>query len=190
MMRNKWLGLVVCVFPLCLSAQVKFEREYRLKAEEVALQARAYVDSFPFKKRIKWYREESLPGASIEAKTRFEGQRFSLEFDTTGVLQDVEVEVKFSALRQDVQAAVEMRFNADFKRWKIRKVQRQFSGSPDAVRRSSLEGASAEGAKIQYEIVVRGLKDLTELFEYTFDQSGEMISVERIILAPTDNLEY
>lgn len=189
-MRSKWLGLVFCMFPLCLNAQVKFEREYRLKTQEVPLNAREYVDSFPFTKRIKWYREESLVGASVEAKTCFGGQRFSLEFDTTGVLQDVEVEVKFSALRQDVQAAVEMRFDADFKRWKIRKVQRQFSGSPDAVRRSSLEGASAEGAKIQYEIVVRGLKDMTELFEYTFDQAGGMIAVERIILAPTDNLEY
>jgi hypothetical protein len=93
-------------------------------------------------------------------------------------------------LRQDVQAAVAMRFDADFKRWKIRKVQRQFIGSPGSVRKASLEGASAEGVEINYEIVVRGLKDLTELFEYTFDQSGVMISAKLIVLAPTDNLEY
>ena len=182
-----WL-LIFC--PTAIFAQVKFEREFRLNSHEVAAPAKEVVATYPFNKRVKWYREESSTGASIEAKTCFKGQRFSLEFDTTGVLQDVEVEVKFSALRQDVRAAVESRFNADFKRWKIRKVQRQFSGAPDAVRRSSLEGASAEGANVHYEIVVRGLKDLTELFEYTFDQSGTMISAKLIVLAPTDNLEY
>jgi hypothetical protein len=189
-MLIKWFGVLCCLLQLSLNAQVKFEREFRLNTHEVEPQARAYVELFPFTRRIKWYREESSSGASIEAKTSYKGQRFSLEFDTTGVLQDVEVEVKFSALRQDVRAAVESRFNADFKRWKVRKVQRQFSGSPDAVRRSSLEGASAEGANVHYEIVVRGLKDLTELFEYTFDQSGTLISAKLIVLAPTDNLEY
>ena len=189
-MRLKIGALVFFLLPVACIAQVKYEREYRLKPSEVNAQAQAYIDSFAFDKKVKWYREESLTGASLEAKTCYKGQRYSVEFDTTGVLQDLEVEVKFSALRQDVQAAVAMRFDADFKRWKIRKVQRQFIGSPGSVRKASLEGASAEGVEINYEIVVRGLKDLTELFEYTFDQAGVMISAKLIVLAPTDNLEY
>lgn len=182
--------LLGSLLPFCLNAQVKFEREFRVRSNEVHPEAVIYVNSFAFTKKIKWYREESMSGASIEAKTCFDGRRYSLEFDTTGVLEDIEVEVRFSALRQDVRTAIEKSFDGDFKRWKIRKVQRQFSGEPNAVRQAALADVVVEGVIIRYEIVVKGLKDKTELFEYTFDQSGQLISVKLIVLAPTDNLEY
>ncbi|MEL6254700.1 MAG: hypothetical protein AAFR87_22000, partial [Bacteroidota bacterium] len=73
-------------------AQIKYEREYKLKPTEIPMPAKIFVDSCKFSTQITWYKEESQDGKSIEAKLKHKGKKYSIEFDTVGLLQDMEIQ--------------------------------------------------------------------------------------------------
>ncbi|MEL7341524.1 MAG: hypothetical protein AAGM67_13685, partial [Bacteroidota bacterium] len=75
-----------------LHAQEKLEKERRIQDDEVPAAARSFIDSCMFGGTIKWYSEEELDGMSVEAKLKEVGYRYSIEFDTLGQIEDVEIE--------------------------------------------------------------------------------------------------
>lgn len=90
------LVFLFMIFVVALSndkGQTKYEREFRMSEKKVPQKAREFVHSMDFESKVKWYFEENLQGNSIEAKLKQQGQQYSVEFDTLGTLQDVEVEI-------------------------------------------------------------------------------------------------
>ena len=61
-------------------AQYKYEREVRITVDEASQDAVEWVSDFPFRHRIKWYKEFSLQDYSFEAKTKYKRKRISIEF--------------------------------------------------------------------------------------------------------------
>ncbi len=189
--------LVVCCFlfffsvPHVLLGQIKYEKEYRLKTADIPLPARQFVDSLAFNRRVRWYMEFSQQGQSIEAKSRRDWQKYSVEFDTIGRLQDIEIEMKWKDLPEALQKNIEQNLEAEFERFRIKKVQRQFSGKSEDVLNYLRQRGNGNRPITKYELVLRGRKEgETEEYEYTFSADGKLEKRAKMVFRNTDNLEY
>lgn len=192
-MRFLFTMLAFFIYLPSLSGQNKYEKEYRISSDIVPPSALNYVEKFNFEKKVKWYREENLTLASIEAKTKRNKQRYSIEFDTTGQLQDLEIEIDFETINAPAQKAICDALSQEFDRYKFEKIQQQYAGNAAAILAYFLEEKMHISPEIiiQFEIVLEGkTADKVNLYECTFSQQGSLISKRRIVLRNTDILEY
>lgn len=187
-----FLGLLsVYSQPVLAQAPRKFEKESRIKRADVPSEALAFIDSLALRGRVKWYMEQGLESQSIEAKFRNARQKFSVEFDTSGRIEDVEIEIQWSALKPALQAAIDQRLNEDCDKFLVDKIQEQHIGSRDYLQRVILNRWEINLLNPRYELVVRCKKNIqTTLFEYLFDATGKELAVTEIVLKPSSHLEY
>ncbi len=173
------------------SGQKKYEREYRLKKDEVPAAAAAFVASMNFTGKVKWYYEENLIGNSVEAKLKHDKKKYSIEFDTSGNFQDIEVAADFSDIPEAIRNQMKTRLDSMYEKHSVKKVQVQYSGKissfSDFLSTENLDKVY----KMKYEIIVSG-KENKEwgLYEITFDTQGIIEHIAQIISRNTDNLEY
>ncbi|HKK39288.1 MAG TPA: hypothetical protein VJ949_07715 [Cryomorphaceae bacterium] len=177
----------------CLS-QVKYEREYRIKKDTIAENACVFIHQSEFleeKTRVKWYREESEDGTSTEAKFKQNVKRYSIEFDETGKLQDVELEIDESEIPVETMKKISVILERNFDRWKIKKVQRQWIGSEIEVIESINKEYAADGVEENFEIVIKGkVGNEKNYYELLFDQTGELMRQQRIVEQSSDILIF
>lgn len=187
-------GIIVMLFATCsnqLYAQQKYEKERRLKESEVPDRALNFIDSLEVGSRIKWYLEEALESTSIEAKFKLNNQRHSIEFDTTGNLEDIEIQMKWNELHEPLRDSIRFYLGEDCGKFKIRKVQIQYSGDQSILLAKIKTGGNAGNYIVRFEIVVkcRNTKNVS-LFEYLFSNTGEKLSTSQIVFKNSSNLEY
>ena len=140
-----------------LGQSKKYEREYRLDKKKVPQQALDYINAFPFDKKIKWYKEEGLNRSSIEAKTKFQSKKVSIEFNIKGVLEDIEVEIKKKELSAELAQAIDQYLSANYSKHKICKIQIQYTGDSKFLQKilSQTIINYDEELSIHYEIVAK-----------------------------------
>ena len=169
-------------------AQKKYEREFGIKEKDVPEKAVIFINNMSFDKTVKWYREEGLTGESIEAKTTYKKNKFSIEFDTLGNVEDIEIMTSWSMLEDNTKSSICSRLSSDFKKFKLQKIQLHYTGSS-----SDLQSffTSKNGLTKKYEIVVEGkTEEGYQRFEYTFTAEGTFEKRAEIISRNTDILEY
>jgi hypothetical protein len=183
--------LLLIVFQMTANAQQKFERESRLKADEVPAEAIRFIEAVDMQTKWKWYYEENLKGNSVEAKTKYGGKRYSVEFDPSGDILDVEVETGLQELDKNVRDKIIQELDSLFVRYKIEKIQVQYTAGRQLLI-SLLNGKSVvPDLNVQYEIVVKGRTvNRPKLYELTFTDAGRLIDSSEIIFRNTDNLVY
>ncbi len=185
------LALFCCLVATASWGQQKFEKETRIKIAQVPVPAQQFIAAIPFPRRIKWYKEENLSSSSIEAKTKYNKHKYSIEFGIEGELQDVEIKINWAEVPERTQTAIQQYLKETFNRFKYRKIQEQLSGETAAVLDYLLGKEKKENITTQYEIVLKGKKaGQTSWFEYTFDAQGKFKDQKTIIFRNTDNLEY
>lgn len=171
--------------------QTKYEREYRIREDAVPGPALEFVNALKLEGKVKWYMEEGLGQKSIEAKAKHRKKRYSIEFDLSGTLQDMEVEIRRDEVDEMALKHIDATFNKDFDRYKITKIQTQYSGESAALLRLAHSGGLEEGITKRYEIIVRGRKEgSTHFYEYTFTAQGDFLHRATIVLRNADNLEF
>lgn len=183
--------LLVCIFYFDTNAQQKFERESRIRAEDVPPEALRFIETVDMKTRWKWYFEENLEGNSVEAKAKHKGKRYSVEFDVSGKIQDVEIEIDWQELDELVRKNISDELDSLFTRHKINKIQIQYYAESSILIAILNSETPASRARIQYEIVVKGrTTGRPKLYELTFSDKGKLLESAEIIFRNTDNLEY
>ncbi|MCF2447096.1 hypothetical protein L0657_24290 [Dyadobacter sp. CY345] len=183
-----WTAMVLCTPGF---AQKKYEREYSIKSNEVPQQALKLVSSIFPKSRIHWYREESLTGNSIEAKLKSSGKRFSIEFDETGNLQDVEIMSNISEMSSEGRKVLKEELSKSFEKYRIEKVQLQWVGQESKIKKSLLELTATDGIRTRYELIIKGTRDGKEnYFEILSESDGRIVTTREIVQRNTDNLIY
>ncbi|WP_338761712.1 hypothetical protein WAF17_16030 [Bernardetia sp. ABR2-2B] len=169
-------------------SQSKLEIEERIKKGEAPPLAQKFIDSLHFSSKIKWFVEQDYDRKTYEAKTKSEGKKYSIEFDTLGKIEDIEVEIKWHQIPIAVRKNICQRLNADFEKHKIKKIQTQYSGSSADLLNLK---TSIENLIIKYEIVLKGQKKSQILFyEYLFSKEGEFEEESQFDFRNTDHLEY
>lgn len=192
MHKYKFLILLILFsISTILFAQDKFEKESRIQPKDVPPRALLFIDSLNLKTKIKWYKEEGLDKESIEAKFKLNKAIHSVEFDTYGKIEDVEIIVNWEDLESDLKDSIFFQLNIDCLSHKIVKVQRQFLGSENELLFQIKNRDVFEPLKIRYEIIIRcKYEKKVDLFEYLFNYDGKLISRSRIIFKNSSHLEY
>ena len=192
---KKWalhLGSIcICLIPLLLNGQTKYEKESRIKTKEAPPNALEFINSQKGLKKVKWYLEESLNSHSIESKFKFNSLKHSVEFDTSGVLQDIEIEIKYEAIPPLAQKNLCTHLNQTYDQFRIKKIQEQYIGNYLSLVDFFAIKDDPTRHQIRYEIVVQGkLKNQWEQYEIVFDHDGMHQGTSLIIMRNPDNLEY
>lgn len=192
MHKYKFLILLILFsISTILFAQDKFEKESRIQPKDVPPRALLFIDSLNLKTKIKWYKEEGLVKESIEAKFKLNKVKHSVEFDTYGKIEDVEIIVNWEDLELDLKDSIFFQLNIDCLSHKIVKVQRQFLGSENELLFQIKNRDVFEPLKIRYEMIIRcKYEKKVDLFEYLFNYDGKLISRSRIIFKNSSHLEY
>ena len=192
-MKNYKITVLIFLFalPFNLAGQIKYEREYDLEKEKVPGLATTFIDSCCPNEKVKWYGEESLTGKSIEAKITYKGSLYSIEFDTSGRIQDVEKKIGLHDIPENARLAIVNKLDSVFSKHKIDKIQVQWVGPNEALYELIEKNNSTLPHTINYEIVVKGGKDKsTRMYELQFISKGSVLSVSEIVQRNTDNLDY
>ena len=177
--------------PCDVAGQFKYEREYNLQKEKVPVLATTFINTCCRGSNVKWYGEESLKGKSIEAKLNYKDALFSIEFDTTGYIQDVEKKIGFDNISKNARLAIVKKLDSIFSKHKIEKVQVQWVGYNQALYELIEKRNSKLPYTTNYEIVVKGRKGKsTKMYEVLFSMDGSILSVSEIVQRNTDNLDY
>ncbi len=186
---------VSIIFLLFLSitficGQEKVEKEYKVDEEEVPGIAIVWVNqTFPNSK-IKWFYEETSGKKSYEAKLEWDDRDHSIEFDTNGILEDVEIKVSWKSLSEDTKQQLSEVLHKEDENYKIRKIQLQLSGD-NALIKGYIRGNIDAEILIRYEIEYYSTSnDKFNLWEGLFSQEGEMISKRKVKMLTTDNLDF
>ncbi|WP_111669452.1 PepSY-like domain-containing protein [Algoriphagus litoralis] len=171
-------------------AQEKIEKESGIKASQVPAPAKEWLeDAFENLKKPKWYLEISQLGRSYEAKFQFQDHYYSVEFDSLGNIQDVEIELEQAEVSPEVWSAIQSYFDSTYEQVKVEKIQRQLSGSASALE-DYFDEDEREGIVIRYELVFQGKNDIWELWEGLFDAQGILLSRLKVQIRANDNLIF
>jgi len=187
-------GLAIYIIALLfnpLYGQIKYEKESRLKTRDVPKKASDYVEKIAGVEKVKWYHEEGYNRSSIEAKFKINKEKYSVEFDTNGLLEDVEIEITWIELDPSIKDSIKSALSQDCDKYKIRKMQVQYSGNENFIPISSNSKNSTEDYLVRYEIVLKccNVSDI-KLLEYLFDDRGQKLSVSQIVFKNSSHLEY
>ena len=175
---------------LCL-AQQKYEREYSIKSSAAPVQALEFVNTVFKGAKIHWYGEESLKGTTIEAKLKSSGKRYSIEFDKSGEIQDVEILSSFKAIPSKTRTVMNENLDKEFKKFKVDKTQIQWTASESVLKKALLSETIPASVRIRYEVIVKATKSkLSNYYEVLFEDNGNIVSVHEIVQRNSNNLIY
>ena len=174
-----------------LIAQDKFEKESRIKPKDVPSKSLSFIDSLKLNTKVKWYQEDGLSKKSIEAKFKQNKIRYSVEFDSLGIIEDIEIGVNWGELDSSLIESISSQLKQNCSGYRIVKVQRQFTGSENDLSVLLKTGNIFDMLKIKYEIIVRCRKEnKVNLFECLFTDKGKLISTSKIVFKNSSHLEY
>lgn len=194
-MSTRYLLILICCFcigpTLSGNAQNKIEKEYRINPSQVPKEALDFIKKCPFKKKIKWYTEESQSGKSIEAKTFYQKRKYSIEFTSEGNPEDVEIKIPFSELPIDLQNTIQSSLDSIFSKSKIKKTQLQWSSDRSTlISLVNKKNVSTEYTT-NYELIVKGKKEKhSHYYELLYSNDGILLKMLRVVNDNTDNLLY
>jgi len=190
-MHKKILFIFLITVSSFSFGQTKFEKETRIKEKDVPKLALSFVDTLDFNKKVKWYKETALKTTSIEAKTKYKGKKYSIEFSTDGQIEDVEVEMKFKDVPESAKAKIMQLFTGTYKIFGVEKIQIQYTGNRNALISYLKNNKAIEAITVNYEIVINARVNKSfKRFEYLFNNKGKLLSQAEIIIKNTDNIEY
>ena len=116
--------LVMCCLAFSLAAQEKRESERRISPDEMPQAAMKAMESFiPKWRKLRYFQETDGTRTSYEAKFLYKGRRFSVEFSTTGILEDIEIIQKYTDMPESVRDSLESYLASKFKSFDIIKYQ-------------------------------------------------------------------
>ena len=171
----------------------KMERETRAKKSEVPERAIAFIESISHDVSPKWFWEGIMFPTSYEAKFKFNKAKYSIEFDTLGNLEDVEILAVYEDLPLVVRNEVDESLLEIYEKSKITRVQTQWSGKENDIITAINNNFSFASTQltVRYEIELKLKQEgRWRLEEWTVDANGKIISQVIVVTPRTDHLEY
>lgn len=174
-----------------LFSQTKYENETRVKINEVPPISVDFVNEIIGDKKIKWYKEYDGTHITFEAKSCHKDHHISIEFAQDGTFEDAEVTIKEREIFEEARKDIKGYLSNKYRRYRFKKIQRQISGNPQAVKNYLTEGLKSDSLIFKYEIVLKGIsKEEKNWYEFLFDQGGKLVQKYVIEVKNSDHLEY
>lgn len=192
---NPFLALAPAFLAILLAtpcrAQQKYEREYKIKASAVPPKAANFIDDVFKGTTIHWYGEESLTGTTIEAKLKSGGERYSIEFDPSGTIQDVEIQRRFNQIPARTRRTLTDRLSREFDKFSVAKTQLQWTAGLSDLKTAIQTDNVPSSVKIRYELILKARKKgSSNYYEVLCDLNGAVIHIHQLVQRNTNNLIY
>ncbi len=191
-MLRYFLVFIICfgVYGMTMG-QKKYEKESDVYRSEVPNRALDFIESVELDSKINWFYEENLKGNSVEAKFSYKAHQYSVEFDTLGYLQDIEVEIPLNNLAERVILKMKENLKGEFAKSSILRVQKQYSGNINSF--ETFLGTTDEHSSytVRYETEIKGKKNKRmKLYEVLFTSEGFIEHIDEVIFRNNDYLEF
>lgn len=187
-------GVTLClILTTCfIYAQDKFEIEKRVKQTDVPVLALDNLTKIlGLDHKIKWYYQQDGDKKVYEAKFEFNSKDYSVEFDTTGIIYNVEISIDYNELNSNFVSKLKIKLDQLFEEYSIRKIQIEYLGEEDYLFDLISVEEVDDDLSIQYEFEIDAKSSKKrELNELIFDSYAKLISSRKIKLKSTDILDY
>ncbi|WP_299337432.1 hypothetical protein [uncultured Psychroserpens sp.] len=192
MMKYKLVSTIFgFFFFVSLTAQTKNEKELRIDISNFPEHAQSILRTLPEKaKRVKFYKETDSIKESFESKFKYKHHWHSVEFDSDGNLEDIEVNIKKKQIPNPVLDAINMHLKNNSDKYDIIKIQEQYVYEAKISEAELLSAVLEKREKMasNYEIMIALKKDkIWNLREITFNSQGHFLSTRNI---QQDSYEY
>ncbi|WP_276168236.1 hypothetical protein [Zobellia alginiliquefaciens] len=195
-MNIKSVSVLLLFFVFGIStafAQIKDEREHRIKKSQFPENARLFLhQKLVNARRIRFYKEIDGSKVSYEAKFKKDRLRYSIEFNTDGKLEDIEIEIEPLDIPNDSYSKITKYLEQNFKKYRIKKIQQQYNVDDDNVD-ETLKNAfqNLMLPSIKYELIINGKNDKGyEQFEILFNAEGQFELIKKALPANYDHVLY
>ena len=174
--------------------QAKNEKEERIKQSEFPEVAQTYFNAFAHKvKYLKFYRETDGNKKSFEAKFKINKLYYSIEFDTLGTLEDIEIVIKEKLIPKTTLTSISEYFNINFKKSRLIKIQKQYVNYTDESDKQFIEHIvdNPNDKHTHFEIIAEiKTENEHELRECTFDRNGKFQKSRRVTSSSYEHALY
>lgn len=184
--------LFLALFTATSQAQNKIEIEKSVKTDKVPQSAVEDLDAIlGDNHKVKWYYQEDGTKKVYEAKFKYNSKEYSVEFDTTGVIFNVEIKVNYDELSPKFISKLEKKLDQLFDDYKIRKIQIEYLGKKEDLFELLSTQEVDEDLQVQYEIEINAKSEKSRtLYELIYDNKVKLLSKRKIKLRSTDILDY
>ncbi|MBU1370018.1 MAG: hypothetical protein KJ578_09515 [Bacteroidetes bacterium] len=173
---------------------IKYEKEESVCREafpdEALLQLQPLLDQ---SKRIRFYKETDQDGINYEVKLKFEGNFYSIEYDSSNNLKDIERLMSWKKYNMPAKLVMQQFMDSLFIKYKVKRFQIQDvpNSALESIHYLPLEKDFLIGRNYELELdaILKGQhKPLS--FELLFDNSGVLLQRRIISSDLQDNLIY
>ena len=185
------------LFFLCVSfsySQVKKEKEERIPASEFPEKTRTYFNTISQDvKYLKFYREIDGNKKSYEVKFKYKREHYSVEFDTLGNLEDIEVVIKKKYIPKKAKTIIWDYFQANFKKTILVKIQKQYVNTTTNTDKQFIQHILEKpyNKHTHFEIIAEiKTKKVHELREFTFDRHGKFEKSRQVMTSSYEHALY
>lgn len=189
-----YLCIIILFFafsaPVIYGQDLKNEKEFRIAHSEAPMLAQKIVDNFKVIKKIKWYKQTNFKQVSFEAKFKKKKCFYSVLFDTSGSIIDIEKTVKWKNLEESAKNNIEEILNKEFEKFKIIKCQIQYTADQFDLENFFENESQSVRKKVNYEVEVEGKVENWLKYEFLIDYNGKILRKREIVDISTDNLNY
>ncbi|TWO31372.1 hypothetical protein E1J38_013965 [Seonamhaeicola sediminis] len=172
----KYSIIFFLVFVSFSFSQTKNEKEERIKAYEFPEIPLDYFNTISSNvKYLKFYRETDGTKKSFEAKFKYNKQHYSVEFDTIGNLEDIEIVIRKKDIPKTVLMNISKHFDDKFEKARFIKIQKQFINTTPKTDKQFLDYIlkKPNNKHTHFEIIAEiKTKEHHQLRELTFDKDG------------------
>lgn len=171
--------------------QYKYEKESRINSSELPFQLNLDFNAYAGVKRLKWYKEYNVDQVHYEAKFRYHGADYSVEFDSLGLLEDVEVLYRSKDLAAQKRISIEQYLNTNYRKWKITRLQKQYLLDVKTLDLALKDVALLSDLEHQYELEIGVFENGVQVnYELLFNFAGTCINTREIVNESLLNLEF
>ena len=175
-------------------SQVKVEREHRIKKNQFPEAAHDFIkEKLNDAKKIRFYKETDTTKITYEAKFKKDKLHYSVEFDESGKLEDIEILINEVDVPEGSWSNITKFLEEKFDKHKIRKIQQQYPITSEETAETTLTNAFQNLLipSLNYEIMVRGnIGDNHADFEILFNAEGDFIKMRESLPANYDHVLY
>ncbi len=175
-------------------SQVKNEKEERISISEFPKVTQSYFNNFSKKvKLLKFYRETDGKKQSFEAKFKIKKLHYSIEFDTNGKLEDIEILIRQKHIPESIFSNIFNYFDTSFKNSRLLKIQKQYINHTETSDKEFIQQIVSypNDRYTHFEIIAEiKTKETRELREFTFDKHGKFESSRKVISSSYEHALY
>jgi len=180
-MKNFLLLTLVLFYSVAAQAQVKYEQEKKVAANEVPELSQAWLEqAFPAIKKAKWYKGVTAGKTSYVARFKSKGSRYSMSFSESGDIEDVERKVSLDKMPEYQKAQLYLGFSR-LKNFKLMTVYEQWTASTSSDLMKAVREDDPTKATLRYTVEFKAdIDGKNTLWEGLFAPSGQLLRKREI----------